>query len=90
MGWRAHIHAGVVQDEILQGHELALEPEARAGVLEMCPADPPVTYFARSQALVQPCQGILGGGKRKRHVSTTLRQPVFEFKLGFPAFGLAG
>jgi superfamily I DNA/RNA helicase len=25
-----------------------------------------------------------------RHVSTTLRQPVFEFKLGFPAFGLAG
>jgi superfamily I DNA/RNA helicase len=25
-----------------------------------------------------------------RNVSTTLRQPVFEFKLGFPAFGLAG
>ena len=27
---------------------------------------------------------------RKRNVSTTLRQPAFEFKLGFLAFGLAG
>ena len=26
----------------------------------------------------------------QRNVSTTLRQPAFEFKLGFPAFGLAG
>jgi len=26
----------------------------------------------------------------ERNVSTTLRQPVFEFKLGFSAFGLAG
>jgi cation transport regulator len=25
-----------------------------------------------------------------RNVSMTLRQPAFEFKLGFPAFGLAG
>jgi hypothetical protein len=33
-------------------------------------------------------------GKRRRigerNVSTTLRQPAFEFKLGFSAFGLAG
>jgi hypothetical protein len=27
---------------------------------------------------------------RSRNVSTTLRQPAFEFKLGFPDFGLAG
>ena len=27
---------------------------------------------------------------RIRNVSTTLRQPAFEFKLGFLAFGLAG
>jgi AAA domain len=27
---------------------------------------------------------------RGRNVSTTLRQPAFEFKLGFPAFGLVG
>jgi hypothetical protein len=26
----------------------------------------------------------------RRNVSTILRQPAFEFKLGFPAFGLAG
>ena len=26
----------------------------------------------------------------ERNVSTTLRQPAFEFKLGFSAFGLAG
>ena len=26
----------------------------------------------------------------KRNVSTTMRQPAFEFKLGFSAFGLAG
>jgi two-component system CheB/CheR fusion protein len=30
------------------------------------------------------------GALVKRNVSTTLRQPAFEFKLGFPAFGLAG
>ena len=29
-------------------------------------------------------------GKTKRNVSTTLRQPAFEFKLGFSAFGFAG
>jgi hypothetical protein len=33
-----------------------------------------------------PTFGALGG----RNVSTTLRQPAFEFKLGFSAFGLAG
>jgi transposase InsO family protein len=27
---------------------------------------------------------------KDRNVSTTLRQPAFEFKLGFPDFGLAG
>ena len=31
-----------------------------------------------------------GGFLGLRNVSTTLRQPAFEFKLGFPAFGLAG
>jgi hypothetical protein len=28
--------------------------------------------------------------EQQRNVSTTLRQPAFEFKLGLPAFGLAG
>jgi site-specific recombinase XerC len=31
-----------------------------------------------------------GGEIADRNVSTTLRQPAFEFKLGFSAFGLAG
>ena len=31
-----------------------------------------------------------GGFEVGRNVSTTLRQPAFEFKLGFLAFGLAG
>ena len=48
-------------------------------------------------ALTEQRTGILRGWLRHRaalvwvgrHVSTTLRQPVFEFKLGFLAFGLA-
>jgi hypothetical protein len=37
-------------------------------------------------------QSSVGAGidRVARNVSTTLRQPAFEFKLGFPAFGLAG
>jgi len=35
-------------------------------------------------------QASAKGLELARSVSTTLRQPAFEFKLGFPAFGLAG
>jgi hypothetical protein len=37
-----------------------------------------------------PWINVALAGLPRRNVSTTLRQPAFEFKLGFPAFGLAG
>jgi hypothetical protein len=58
----------------------------------------PAIVMARSSCTWRP---MACGGNRRwmtptvqplavRNVSTTLRQPAFEFKLGFPAFGLAG
>src|ERR1019366_9969875 len=44
-----------------------------------------------AQALLLPePYGHLSAHTALRNVSTTLRQPAFEFKLGFSAFGLAG
>jgi hypothetical protein len=37
-----------------------------------------------------PAAEPIDHGDEIRNVSTTLRQPAFEFKLGFPAFGLVG
>ncbi len=53
-----------MQDEVLDGHELALEPEAGAGVVKMGAADPALPDRGRAQAFVEPGERILGGGER--------------------------
>ena len=42
------------------------------------------------QALVDALVAMPDRSWSERNVSTTLRQPAFEFRLGFIAFGLAG
>ena len=64
MGRRMDIHAGVMQHQILETHEVAGEPEAGAGVLEMGPADKPRGDRARPYALIEAGERILGGGER--------------------------
>jgi len=58
------IHAGVMQHQILEADELAGEPQAGAGVLEMGPADKPLGDRTRPYALIEPCERILSGGER--------------------------
>src|SRR5208282_554088 len=64
MGRRMDIHAGVMQHQILEADELADEPQAGAGVLEMGPADKTLGDRARPYALIEAGERILGGGER--------------------------
>ena len=64
MGRRMDIHAGVMQHQVLEADELAGEPEAGAGVLEMGPADKTLGDRARPDALIEAGERILGGGER--------------------------
>ncbi len=66
VGGRALVHLGVVQDKVFEMHQLALEPQAGAGVQEMRPADPPLPDRACAEALVEARQGVLGGRERAR------------------------
>ena len=58
------IHAGVMQHQILEADEVAGEPEAGAGVLEMGPADKTLGDRARPYALIEAGERILGGRER--------------------------
>ena len=69
------IHAGVVQHQILETHEVAGEPETGAGVLEMGPADKTLGDRARPDALIEAGERILGGGERAQ---SDTRQWPFE------------
>jgi hypothetical protein len=53
-----------VQDQVLDGDELAVEKEACAGVRKVGPADKTVADRAFVEALVEPSKGILGFGQR--------------------------
>ena len=64
MGRRMDVHAGVMQHQVLEADELAGEPEAGAGVLEMGPADKTLGDRARPYALIEAGERILGGGER--------------------------
>lgn len=61
---RTDVHPRVVQDEILEGHELAGEPKTRAGVLEMSSADPALNDRARPRAFVEPGERVFRGRER--------------------------
>ncbi|WP_248307736.1 hypothetical protein [Bosea sp. AS-1] len=50
---RADVHAGVVEDEVVEVDELALEPQTAAGVGEVSPRDKTVADRAFRQPLVE-------------------------------------
>jgi hypothetical protein len=63
-GRGADVHAGVVEDEVVEVDERALQPQAGAGVAEVGPGDPALLDRAFGEPLVEPGQGILGDGER--------------------------
>jgi hypothetical protein len=54
----------VTQDEVLDEHKVALQPDGRARVLKMCAGDPAVPDRAGAEALVQPGQSVFRSGER--------------------------
>ena len=64
MGRGADVHVGVVENEIVEVDEFAVEPQAGAGVGEVGAGDKAVADRAFGEPLVEPGQRILGGGER--------------------------
>ena len=64
MGRPTNIHIGVVQNEVFDMNELAVDPGARAGVQEMRARDPALANRTDAQPLVQPGQSVLGSAQR--------------------------
>lgn len=64
VGRGADVHAGVVEDKVVEVDEFAVEPQTGAGVGEVHPADRAVAYWAFGQPLVEAGERILGGGER--------------------------
>ncbi|CEG10444.1 hypothetical protein BN961_03884 [Afipia felis] len=58
VGRGADVHAGIVENEILQMDEFALQPQSGAGVGEVRSADPPVADWALGQPLVEARERI--------------------------------
>ena len=66
VGRRPNVHARIVQDEIFDVDEFALDPGTGAGVQEMRPGDPALANRTYAQPLVQPRQRVFGGAQRSR------------------------
>ncbi|GJE02993.1 hypothetical protein GMJLKIPL_4944 [Methylobacterium isbiliense] len=64
VGWCPDVHAGVMQDEVLEVDEFAGEPERRAGVVKVGAAFPAACDRTGAQPLVKPREGIFGDRKR--------------------------
>ena len=64
MGRGADVHVGVVEHEVVEVDQLAVEPQAGRGVGEVGPGDPAVADRAFGEPLVEPGERILGGGER--------------------------
>jgi hypothetical protein len=64
VGRGADIHTRVVENEIIQVDEGAVEPQTGAGVGEVRPRAPAVADWTLGQPLVEPRERIFGGGQR--------------------------
>lgn len=54
VGRGANVHAGIVENEVVEVNELAFEPQAGAGVGEVRASDAAVADWALDEALVEP------------------------------------
>lgn len=64
VGRSADVHVGVVQDEVFDMHELAVEPQRGRRVGKMQTLDKTVTDRAFVHPLVEPGQKVFGAGER--------------------------
>ena len=64
MGRGANVHVGVMENQIFDVDELAVEPQAGTGVGEVGAGDKAGADRAFGEPLVEPGQRILGGGER--------------------------
>ena len=64
MGRGADVHVGVVEHEVVEVDQLAVEPQAGRGVGEVGAGDPTVADRAFGEPFVEAGEGILGGGER--------------------------
>lgn len=65
-GGRASVEAGVVENQILELDERAVEEEARRGFGEAIPFAPAVADRASRNALVETGECVFGRGERCR------------------------
>ncbi len=64
VGRGADVRVGVVQHEVFDMHELALQPQRRRSIEEVLALDKTITQRAFLHALVEARQKILGTGER--------------------------
>jgi hypothetical protein len=57
----ADVHAGIVEDEILELDQLAFGPQRSAGLSKIGPRDKAVADRAIAQAFIEPRQGVIRG-----------------------------
>ncbi|ANL30115.1 hypothetical protein AMC90_PA00005 (plasmid) [Rhizobium phaseoli] len=67
MGRRADVVAGVVQHQVFEMHQLAVDPQRGAGVSKMGSFDPSAPHVGTGNTLVEPRQGAasLGDGQQQ-------------------------
>ncbi len=56
----------VVENQIFERNQVAVEPETGAAVGKMGPGDPAVSNRAAAQPFIEAGEAILGGGERGR------------------------
>jgi hypothetical protein len=66
MGRRADVGAGVMQHQVLEMHEFAVDPQRGAGVGKMRSFDPALTDRRTGDPLVKPGQGRAGVRNRSQ------------------------
>jgi len=64
VGGGADVHAGVMENQIFEMDELAVQPQAGRGVGEVGAGDKTGADRAVGEALVEPGERVLGGGER--------------------------
>src|SRR5258707_7228200 len=64
VGRGANVHVGVVEHEVVEVDQLAVQPQAGSGVAEVAAGDKTGADRAFGEPFVEPGEGILGGGER--------------------------